>query len=224
MQTSVRDVAWREDGGDVVVSYRARIAPPVFDFGCHVDLEWRITPDGAATLRAAGTPYGDYRDIVPRIGLTLEVPGDLRRVAWFGRGPGENYPDSVAANPVGFWSSDVDAMVTPYVVPQDHGNRGDVRWVELADGSGQGLRVSRRAGERPFHFSAWPYTCEDIDAARHVTDLAPRDTVTLNLNDQILGLGSNSWGSEVLDAFRTRFGPFEFEFTLQPIITQEVPA
>lgn len=217
MQTSIRDVAWREDGGDAVVTYRARIAPPVFDFGCHVDVEWRIAPDGAATLRATGSPYGDYRDIVPRIGVTLEVPGDLRRVAWFGRGPGENYPDSAAANPIGFWSSDVDAMVTPYVVPQDYGNRGDVRWVELTDGSGQGLRVSRRPGERPFHFSAWPYTCEDIDAARHVTDLTPRDTVTVNLNDQVLGLGSNSWGSEVLDSYRTRFESFSFEFTLQPL-------
>ena len=224
MQTSVRDVTWSSDGNDVLLTYRARIAPPVFDFGCHVDIEWRITPDGAATVRAVGTPYGDYRDIVPRIGVTLELPVDLRQVDWFGRGPGENYPDSVAANPVGFWSSDVDAMVTPYVVPQDYGNRGDVRWVELTDGSGQGLRVSRRAGERPFHFSAWPYTCEDIDAARHVTDLTPRDTVTLNLNDQLLGLGSNSWGSEVLDAYRTRFEAFEFEFTLQPITTEEDPA
>lgn len=217
MQTSIRDVAWREDGGDAVVTYRARIAPPVFDFGCHVDVEWRIAPDGAATLRATGSPYGDYRDIVPRIGVTLEIPGDLRRVAWFGRGPGENYPDSAAANPIGFWSSDVDAMVTPYVVPQDYGNRGDIRWVELTDSSGQGLRVSRRPGERPFHFSAWPYTCEDIDAARHVTDLTPRDTVTLNLNDQVLGLGSNSWGSEVLDSYRTRFESFSFEFALQPL-------
>jgi len=217
MQTSIRDVAWREDGCEAVVSYRARIAPPVFDFGCHVDVEWRIAPDGAATLRAAGSPYGDYRDIVPRIGVTLEIPGDLRRVAWFGRGPGENYPDSSAANPVGFWSSDVDAMVTPYVVPQDYGNRGDVRWVELSDGSGRGLRVSRRPGERPFHFSAWPYTCEDIDAARHVTDLTPRDTVTVNLNDQVLGLGSNSWGSEVLDSYRTRFESFSFEFALRPL-------
>ncbi|MHA6523148.1 glycoside hydrolase family 2 TIM barrel-domain containing protein [Tessaracoccus sp. G1721] len=217
MQTSVRDVAWREDDGDVVVTYRARIAPPVLDFGMHVDVEWRINGDGAATVRATGTPYGGYRDIVPRIGVTLELPGDLRQVAWFGRGPGENYPDSVAATPVGVWNSDVDAMVTPYVVPQDYGNRGDVRWVELADGSGQGLRVSRRAGERPFHFSAWPYRCEDIDSARHVTDLTARDTVTLNLNDQVLGLGSNSWGSEVLDSYRTRFEPFSFEFTLQPI-------
>ncbi|MHA6513177.1 glycoside hydrolase family 2 TIM barrel-domain containing protein [Tessaracoccus sp. Z1128] len=224
MQTSVRDVAWRSDGNDVLLSYRARIAPPVLDFGCHVDIEWRITPDGAATVRAVGTPYGNYRDIVPRIGVTLELPGDLRRVDWFGRGPGENYPDSATANPVGFWSSDVDAMVTPYVVPQDYGNRGDVRWVEVTDGSGQGLRVSRRAGERPFHFSAWPYSCADIDAARHVTDLTRRDTVTLNLNDQVLGLGSNSWGSEVLDAYRTRFEAFEFEFTLQPVTSQEDPA
>ncbi|HSO68430.1 MAG TPA: glycoside hydrolase family 2 TIM barrel-domain containing protein, partial [Arachnia sp.] len=161
MQTSVRDVAWGSDGNDVLITYRARIAPPVFDFGCHVDIEWRIRPAGAATVRVVGKPYGDYRDIVPRIGVTLELPGDIRQVDWCGRGPGENYPDSAAAPPGGVGSSDVAAMVPPSVGPQDSGNRGEVRWVELTDGGGRGLRVSRRSGERPFHFSAWPYSCAD---------------------------------------------------------------
>ena len=107
-------------------------------------------------------------------------------------------------------------MVTPYVVPQDYGNRGDTRWMTITDDAGRGLHVSRPTAQPGFHFSAWPYSEKDIDTAPHRTDLVVRDTVTLNLNDQVMGLGSNSWGSEVLDSFRTKFEAFSFEFTLRP--------
>lgn len=216
MQSSPRNVTWREEGDAVIVEHEVRIAPPVFDFGMQCKVTWRVAADGAATVAVTGEPYGDYRDIIPRIGVSLEVPGELRNVAWFGRGPGENYPDSRAANTIGFWSAGVDEMETPYVYPQDYGNRGDVRWMTITDDSGKGLHVSRPAEQDPFHFSAWNYTSQDIDDAKHRTDLVRRDHVTLNLNDQVMGLGSNSWGSEVLDAYRTRFEAFDFEFTIRP--------
>ncbi|QNP55727.1 glycoside hydrolase family 2 TIM barrel-domain containing protein [Tessaracoccus defluvii] len=214
LRTSVRSVDWRVEDGAVVIDVEARIAPPALGFGMQVSWVWRVTGDGAATVAVRGRAEGDYRDIVPRIGLSFEAPGDLRRVAWYGRGPGENYPDSRAAAPIGVWASDVDSMFTPYVVPQDCGNRGDVRWAEFADDAGRGLRVT---GGEPFHFSAWPYTCADIDRAAHPTDLVARDTVTVNLNHAVLGLGSNSWGSEVLDGYRVRFDDFAFNLTLCPI-------
>lgn len=219
MQTSTRSVSWHEADGVVVVEVDQRIAPPVLDFGMHARLVWRITAEGRADVSVTGTPYGGYDDIVPRIGLSFEVPGANRAVEWYGRGPGENYPDSAAANTVGRWASDVDAMFTPYVVPQDCANRGDVRWVTLVSPHGDGLLVTRPDGaeETPFAFSAWPYTSLDIDAARHRTDLVTRDNVTVNINDAVLGLGSNSWGSEVLDAYRVRFEAFNFAFSLRPM-------
>ncbi|RMB62436.1 glycoside hydrolase family 2 TIM barrel-domain containing protein [Tessaracoccus antarcticus] len=226
MQTSTRSVTWRADDGDVVVEVTQRIAPPVLDFGMHATLTWRFTPDGRADVRVSGTPYGSYDDIIPRIGLSFEVPRATRAVEWYGRGPGENYPDSAAANTVGRWSSDVDAMFTPYVVPQDCANRGDVRWVALTSPHGDGLLVTRPDNSEgvPFAFSAWPHTAADIDAARHRTDLVVRDTVTVNINDAVLGLGSNSWGSEVLDAYRVRFEAFDFAFSLRPLAAGNLTA
>ncbi|MDF1486806.1 glycoside hydrolase family 2 TIM barrel-domain containing protein [Tessaracoccus caeni] len=214
MQTSVRAVSWRRDGEAVVVEVEERIAPPVLGFGVHVSLTWRIE-DGIARLQVTGEPDGDYRDLVPRIGLSMALSDEFRRVAWYGRGPGENYPDSVAATSVGLWQSDVDAMFTPYILPQDCANRGDVRWVEFRSADGAGLRVGRDQGQPPFHFSAWPYTCAQIDRARHVNELEPSGSVTVNLNHEVLGLGSNSWGSEVLDAYRVRFEPFSFSFVFE---------
>ena len=44
----------------------------------------------------------------------------------------------------------------------------------------------------------------------------------MNINDKILGLGSNSWGSEVLDSYRIRFERFGFEFSLRPLASADL--
>ena len=115
-------------------------------------------------------------------------------------------------------------MFTPYVMPQDCANREGTRWVALRSSHGDGLVVTRpsNAASNPFSFSAWPYSCEAIDNAKHVYDLVKGDTVTVNINDQLLGLGSNSWGSEVLDSYRTRFESFSFEVSLRPLTSADL--
>lgn len=228
MQTSTRQVSWHREGPAVVVEVDQRIAPPVHNFGMRCTLAYTIWPSGRVDLTASGAPYGDFSDIIPRIGVSFEVPGTNRAVEWYGHGPGENYPDSLKANPVGHYRSTVDDMFTPYVFPQDCANREGVRWVALRSRHGDGLLVTRPVGTDasldPFSFSAWPYTCEDIDTARHACDLVPRDTVTVNINDRVLGLGSNSWGSEVLDSYRIRFERFSFAFSLRPLSSADLMA
>ena len=39
----------------------------------------------------------------------------------------------------------------------------------------------------------------------------------MNINSAVLGLGSNSWGSEVLDSYRLRFADNDFSFSFVPI-------
>ncbi|MFR3924226.1 MAG: hypothetical protein ACLTXI_02855 [Collinsella sp.] len=97
-------------------------------------------------------------------------------------------------------------------------------WVALRSSHGDGLVVTRPsdAASNPFSFSTWPYSCEAIDNAKHVYDLVKGDTVTVNINDQLLGLGSNSWGSEVLDSYRTRFESFSFEVSLRPLTSADL--
>jgi evolved beta-galactosidase subunit alpha len=61
-----------------------------------------------------------------------------------------------------------------------------------------------------------------LQQAQHINELEVSDYLTLNLDDQILGLGSNSWGSEVLDSFRVYLKPFEYGFTMVPFRKAEV--
>ena len=53
-------------------------------------------------------------------------------------------------------------------MPQENGNRAGVRWAELTDGAGAGLRVE---GRPHVELTARRWTSEDLDAARHAADL-----------------------------------------------------
>ena len=93
------------------------------------------------------------------------MPVASDRVEWFGRGPGEAYPDSRMAARVGRFSRTVAELQTPYVRPQENGNRTETRWAEVA-----GLRLE---GRPHFEFTVRPWSPETLTAARHVTDLVP---------------------------------------------------
>lgn len=67
---------------------------------------------------------------LPRFGLRLGIHDQLQDVRWFGLGPGESYPDTNGAR-LGVWESSIDDMQTPYVFPQENGNRSHVRWAEI---------------------------------------------------------------------------------------------
>lgn len=213
MQEHLRGFAVEQLDDAVIVTTHTLIAPPVFDFGMRCTYRWRIAADGQINVELSGERYGDYPHIIPCIGFTLGINGEFDQVSYYGRGPGENYPDSQQASIVDLWHTTVDDMFENYPFPQNNGNRQQVRWATLANRHGSGLLV---VPERPIHFSAWHYTAENIHAAQHCNELRRCDDITLNLDSQVLGLGSNSWGSEVLDSWRVWFRPFRYGFTLLP--------
>ena len=54
--------------------------------------------------------------------------------------------------------------------------------------------------------------------AKHRDDLnVSEEAFTLNLDHRLMGLGSNSWGSEVLDSHRLRFEKFTYSLAMMPI-------
>jgi beta-galactosidase len=91
----------------------------------------------------------------------------------------------------------VDQYV-PYIMPQEHGHKTDVRWLALADIRGQGLRV---AGDPTLEFSASHFTDDDLYRARHTRDLKPRPKVILNLDAAQRGLGKGSCGPDTLPQY-----------------------
>src|SRR5262249_19209937 len=131
--------------------------------------------------------------------LQLSLPAHFDRLAWYGRGPHENYADRQASAPVGVYSGLVREQYVPYVRPQDYGNKSDVRWAALTDARGQGL-LALAAGHRATEDgslrerSAQEYATADRRGARHTYELKPCGAIVWNLDHLQAGLGSNSCG------------------------------
>ncbi|WP_151480217.1 glycoside hydrolase family 2 TIM barrel-domain containing protein [Streptomyces albicerus] len=161
---------------------------------------------GAATL-----PY------IPEVGTLLFLPGRLERLHYYGRGPEENHWDRNSGTDVGRYSGTVSGQWTPYIRPQENGNKTDVRWAALTDRGGAGLLVS---GEPLLEVSASHFTPEDLSVgARHDYQLTPRDEVVLRLNHRQMGVGGdNSWGAHTHDEFKL-FADRDYSYTyrLRPL-------
>ena len=144
----------------------------------------------------------------------MALPAAAGRLEWFGLGPGEAYADSRSGVRVGRFAAAVDDLQTPYVMPQENGNRAQVRWAELTDGDGSGLRVE---GRPHVELTARRWTSEDLDAARHRADLVARDRVWLNVDLAQHGLGSGACGPAVLPPYRLEPRPAAYAFSLRAL-------
>ncbi|MEU1116224.1 MULTISPECIES: glycoside hydrolase family 2 TIM barrel-domain containing protein [unclassified Streptomyces] len=177
------------------LTVRTRVAPAASDLALRTEYLW-ASNGIELLLRMTVTPEGDWPVPLPRIGIRFGLPGAGDRVRWFGGGPGEAYPDTAAASRIGVWESDIAALQTPYVRPQENGARADVRWAEVG-----GVRVA--SDDHPA-FTARRWTTEQLDAARHRTDLLAGDTVWVNLDAARHGIGSGSCGPGVLPPYELR--------------------
>nr|WP_055502594.1 glycoside hydrolase family 2 TIM barrel-domain containing protein [Nonomuraea pusilla] len=197
-------------GGGLTV--RTRVAPAATDLGLRAVYRWTATDGGGLRLAVEIEPEGDWPAPVPRVGLTMALPGDVERVTWFGRGPGEAYPDTGTATRVGRWSATVDDLQTPYVYPQENGHRADVRWAEFT-GAGRAFRV---VGEPVFGLTARRWSTAELDAATHRPDLVPGDRVHLHLDLAHQGIGTAACGPGALPAYELRVRPTTFTLRFTP--------
>ena len=172
---------------------------------------WSFRADGSVDVANEAVPHGEFPHAVPRLGLSLVLNQDLECIEYYGRGPRENYIDRRTGSFLGLWKSTVAEEFEEYVRPQDCGGKADVRYVELKDGSGRGVRF---AASEPMFVQALHYTWEDLDFARHRAGqkrfrapLVARPEVYLNLDVRQVGLGGGSCGPAPM--FKYRFNPNE---------------
>jgi evolved beta-galactosidase subunit alpha len=218
MQEHFREMSFNWEGKNLVIEVKSIIAPPVYMFGMRCSYKYIISPNGYIKFELSGKQYGKYKNIIPKIGLEIGLNKNLENVKYHGRGPGENYSDSKYSNLIGVYTSTVRELFENYPFPQDNGNHGECTWISLRDEKGNGIYIT---SEEEFNFSAWNYTKENIHEAQHMNELIESEYITLNIDHKLLGLGSNSWGSEVLESYRTKFCDFNYTFTVLPIFDKD---
>lgn len=125
---------------------------------------------------------------LPRYGITFQLMSGEDGVAYYGKGPHENYCDRKTGAYLGVYHfKSAEDFIHDYLYPQENGNRCDVRWLEV--GSDVKLRVD--AVGRAFEAGVHPYTLEELDAAKHSCDLPRHDYLTVNIDGGQQGVGGD---------------------------------
>jgi beta-galactosidase len=220
---------WRADpatGAVTVTLVHAATARDQWDDVLHTQRH-TLHPDGRLVIAndiRLGAP--DLVDL-PRIGVRLDLVAGYERLAYFGRGPWENYADRHASTLVGVYETTVTGEYVDYVMPQEHGHHTAVRWLELAPveipvaerrsrfDSGNALPPLRLTAAPLLEFNASHFTAEDLYTAKHTTDLAPRAETILYLDAAHRGLGTASCGPDTGDPYKIQGKRHRFTYTLE---------
>jgi beta-galactosidase len=172
---------------------------------------YTLSPDGTLAVENLFTVDKAVADL-PRLGVVLRLPAGFEKLRWFGRGPWENYSDRKRSALIDVHESTVTGEYVPYIMPQEHGNHTDVRWVTLENEKGLGLRIRAQG---PLEFSASHFTAHDLYAALHTYDLKPRAETVLNLDLTQRGLGTHSCGPDTLPRYKIKAGNYRWNYVLE---------
>ncbi|MBO5822735.1 MAG: DUF4981 domain-containing protein, partial [Lentisphaeria bacterium] len=163
-----------------------------------------------------------YFDDIPRLGVTMELPPELKEIDYYGLGPYENYPDRQSCAIPGRYQTTPQDMYTPYIMPQENGARCGVKFAAFRSmDNARGLLIV--PGDEMI-FSALEYSTYSLTKARHTCDLKPENTIYLNCDLLQRGLGTASCGPGPLEKDKIRPGSYRMTLLFRALGADENPA
>lgn len=181
-------------------------------------VEYLIRNDGAVVVTGSIDMTGKKLPELPRFGMRMELKRDYEQLAYYGRGPQENYIDRCDNTFVGYYEDRVTNQYYPYIRPQETGNKTDVRWLALLDEEGSGVKIT---GLQPLSFSALHFSPEDLDPGltrkmQHQVDVVPQKNIFLHVDLKQRGLGGdNSWGMYPHKEYRLLDNKYSYSYVIQ---------
>ena len=187
-----------------------------------LEIEYLIMPNTGAMKVSQEFDASDGAKVSDlfRFGMLMQLPYDMDKSQYYGRGPIENYSDREDCMRIGIYSDDADNQYFPYIRPQESGTKGDMRWWNQTDASGFGFKVK---SSKPFYASAIHFDTEELDDGddkdqRHSFNLKKSKFTNLFLDAEHSGVaGENSWGAWPLEKYRLHYGDKNFTFVLIPL-------
>ena len=179
-------------------------------------ITYQPLPDGAVRVRL-DLPAVKGMGPVPAVGLSVRLPKAFHKLRWYGLGPAENYIDRLHGARLGLFETTAERNLTPYIVPQNCGNRAGVRWMDVTDEDGTGLRVEMDG--QPLEVAALPYTASELASALHPDELPPVTYTVVDVAMKRMGVGGDDgWGARTHPEFMIDGeAPHSFSFIIRAI-------
>ncbi|UHG90717.1 glycoside hydrolase family 2 TIM barrel-domain containing protein [Spirosoma oryzicola] len=227
---------WRQAGLDTIkahpVDVKVEIRPQLVRVSCTNELtakdgtltqetEYLVYGTGDMQITTSYKPSGTLPPLA-RIGMQFQLPATLNNLKWYGRGPFESYADRKDAAKVGLYEGKVADQFFPYTMAQENGNKTDVRWAELTDGSGVGLLImSDLTTPALLNINARDYTDQALLKAKQPeTQEVERGNVTVvNVDMAQMGLGGDdSWSPRVHSEYQLPANKtYTYSFRMRPV-------
>lgn len=200
-----------QDGTVRIHSIMSMVAPYIQPC-LKMDVVWSISGQGAVTVQMDVQRNTEFPEL-PRFGLRLFLPQDMKHVRYCGMGPYESYIDKHQASSHGLFDAEVEQLHEDYIRPQENGSHFDCDYVML---KGNNLTLTA-AGAKPISFNASVFTQEELTEKKHNYELVPCGSIVLCLDAAQNGIGSESCGPHLLPQYRLDQESFRFDIKIIPI-------
>ena len=177
-------------------------------------LTYHVSADGTVRTKLSYDPVKELADM-PEFGVMFCLDADYDHVKWYGLGPQETYVDRTQGAKLGIYEQKTEDAMARYLVPQECGNKTGVRYAEVTDEKGRGLRFEGKE----MNFSALPYSPHEVELAKHAYELPPVHHTWIRASLMQMGIaGDDSWGSRTQEEFLLKTDHrMEFEFSFKGI-------
>jgi len=208
----------KQDGSNVV----ATASYDIKNLDAQLQLTYTMMPCGKLIVTQAMTVSKDTKDKPQplRFGMNLQLKKQFDQIEYYGKGPRENYIDRQNSESLAVWKQTVAEQYYPYIRPQESGTKCQVRYWQMTDKHGLGLRFE---GTEALECQALEYTEKDLQPTRekrqfHSGDLIAQPFNDVHISARSMGIGCvNSWGAWPRKEYSMEYKDYTYTYIISPV-------
>lgn len=203
---------------DLTINNYYKAADP---YAFSVGMAFKVTDAGTVFVNTVVEP-SVKKSVLPKVGFVTETPTGYENVMWFGRGPWESYADRKEACFEGVYTGTVNEQWTGYVLPQENGNKEDVRWMSLTNDEGTGVLfiAPDKMAASVAHWRPQDLYVDRNNRKKHTyeVDFTGRTVVCIDAHNR--ALGNASCGPDVMEQYELKAEKTLFGFIIMPLASK----
>ena len=213
-----------EENGCIKITCPVSIGGPAVVPILKGNLTYEFLADGSATIRFDG----DFRALLkememrlPRFGFRFMLK-DAENMQFFGKGPGEAYPDRHKGQRYGKFDTTVTDNFVPYVRPIENGAHFGTRYGAVSNANGKGM-IFAPVSKETFIFNASHFTPHMLEKTAHNDELVPLKETAVYVDYNLDIRGDRGIYEELEPERKWDFEPIDFKIAFKPVTSDECP-